>query len=239
MAENHWLASEGLKTGRIPGAAALADGDMVQVLAPDLTSEHRDRLRIIAATRAAQRGVPAAEKLIEALLSGKDFLGALDTVTICDLHPYSGEFNIALMRMRAASTLPCRVRLVNINLAGKNGLDADYAIKRTISHESKFVLILLLNETLGPWQTVLCFVCLWQEFSMGSNQVAFQEHSALQPHCRPSNLADSLPTKQWHVDRGGGSITQVHPGMLRGVQWFAEVGFGRACAQVDIYVLIL
>ena len=80
MAENHWLGSEGLKTGRIPGAAALADSDMVQVLAPDLTSEHRDRLRIIAATRAAQRGIPAAEKLIEALLSGKGFLSAVENM---------------------------------------------------------------------------------------------------------------------------------------------------------------
>ena len=53
---------------------------------------------------------------------------------IIDLHAHAGEMNLVLMKMRAAALLPCRVRLVNVFVPGKNGIDCEYAMKRTAAN---------------------------------------------------------------------------------------------------------
>ena len=115
-------------------------------------SESRDRLRIIASTRSAQRGPQVWTKLLLSMLEG-EFLGKNDLVSICDLHSHAGDLSLALCQMRSASLLPCKLQHLLVQCPGKNGIENEYAMKRTVSDSLMFVLcffpvLLSLNKNI-------------------------------------------------------------------------------------------
>ena len=95
------MQSQLAKTGKVPAAAAPPDSELHQVQPHAEDSETRERLRVIAATRASQRGVDSNEQMLLALLSGLP-LNKADVVDILDLHAYAGDLGMATVRLRTA-----------------------------------------------------------------------------------------------------------------------------------------
>ena len=91
-------------------------------------SEYKERLRVVAATRAAQRGVECSENMIKDLLSG--VVTAQDIVEIVDLHPYNGDLSMAICRLRMSGSLKCKLRCWMVDIPGKNCTQAAFSIKR-------------------------------------------------------------------------------------------------------------
>ena len=110
------------------GATAPPSSDLFLVNATAEQSEYRERLRIVAATRAAQRGIDASEGLIKDLLDG--VVNAQDTVEMIDLNAYNGDFEMAALRLKMAGGLKCKVRCIMVEIPGKNGSQSKFAMKR-------------------------------------------------------------------------------------------------------------
>lgn len=94
-------------------------------------SEYKERLRIVASTRAAQRGVECSEVCLRDLLNG--VAGSSDVVDIVDLHPYNGDLAMACCKLRMASALKPRLRCWMVDIAGKHGTHSSFAVKRQSS----------------------------------------------------------------------------------------------------------
>ena len=105
------------------GATSPPSAELFLVNATAEQSEYRERLRVVASTRAAQRGVDASEGLIKDLLDG--VVNAQDTVEMIDLNAYNGDFEMAVC-------LKCKVRCFVVEVPGKNGTQSKFAMKRQV-----------------------------------------------------------------------------------------------------------
>ena len=130
FSENKWCQSNALLQGKVSAAHTPAGAELLTVTPSADLSEYRERMRVVAATRAAQRGVECNECLVKDLLQGVT-TSAHDVVEIVDLHSFNGDLGMALLKLRAAASLKCRVRhwLTEIP-SGKNGTATKYASKR-------------------------------------------------------------------------------------------------------------
>lgn len=118
------------KQGKVPAAPMPPDSELLAVQPSAADSETRERLRIIAATRACQRGVESHEQLLMALLTGLP-AKAQDYVDVLDVHGHAGDFALATVHLRTAGKLPCRVRHFLVNIEGvRTGVDSTFAVKR-------------------------------------------------------------------------------------------------------------
>ena len=100
------------------GATSPPSAELFLVNATAEQSEYRERLRVVASTRAAQRGVDASEGLIKDLLDG--VVNAQDTVEMIDLN------------LKMAGGLKCKVRCFVVEVPGKNGTQSKFAMKRQV-----------------------------------------------------------------------------------------------------------
>lgn len=112
------------------GATSPPSAELFLVNATAEQSEYRERLRVVASTRAAQRGVDASEGLIKDLLDG--VVNAQDTVEMIDLNAYNGDFEMAVLKLKMAGGLKCKVRCFVVEVPGKNGTQSKFAMKRQV-----------------------------------------------------------------------------------------------------------
>ena len=127
--ENKWALSSVVLSAKVSAAASPPSSELFVVSGSAENSEHKERLRIVAATRAAQRGVEASEVLIKELLDG--VVGTGDQVDFIDFHAHNGDFGMAISKLRMANQLKCKVRCLMLEIAGKNASNSQFAVKRT------------------------------------------------------------------------------------------------------------
>ena len=142
FSENKWCGSTALLQGKVSAAHTPCGSDLMMVTNDADALEYKERLRIIASTRAAQRGIECNERLLKDLFDGVMSLPT-DMVEVIDLHSFNGDFGMALVKMRGSGALKCRVRhwLTEIS-PGKNGTQTQYAAKR---HGLVFTIISIFD----------------------------------------------------------------------------------------------
>lgn len=110
------------------GATCPPSTELFNVQATAESSEHKERLRVVAATRAAQRGIESSENLVRDLLAGT--VGMTEAVEIFDLHPHNGDMAMAICKLRSAGSLKSKLRYWMLEVPGKNGTSSAFALKR-------------------------------------------------------------------------------------------------------------
>ena len=129
------------------GATSPPSTEMFTVQASCDASEHKERLRVVAATRAAQRGVDSSEQLVKDLLAG--VVHGNDLVELLDLHPYNGDLAMSVCKLRTSGGLKCKLRYWMLEIPGKNGTSSAFAIKRQASQKT-------LQTANLSWLNVCC-----------------------------------------------------------------------------------
>ena len=127
--ENLWCNSSAIRFGRVPSARLVQDSELHSVQTDASTSEDRERMRIVAATRAAQRGIGASESLLTSLAQGLTD-NPLSELQVIDLHAHNGDTAVAICKLRAEGKITCRLLYLSVSLDGKNGVSNEYTLKR-------------------------------------------------------------------------------------------------------------